>query len=153
MQCRYSNYTHAQGRHWLKGNISIPFTKSYFSTLRTWFDTIPNDGLLRFYTAGSGERLVVTTPEALSELLVQRAYDFVKPDQFRASLERVVGVGLLLAEGDEHRVRHFFFSFNRRVLRLRLYDCSSNGKIFDPHSHSGISRIYIRFSGPRVSRW
>ena len=74
--------------------------------MRTWYDTVPNDGLLRYYISLSIERVTVTTPRALKELLVQRAYDFEKPDVARASLERITGVGLVLAEGDEHKVRH-----------------------------------------------
>ena len=74
--------------------------------MRTWFDTVPNDGLLRYYICLSIERITVTTPRALKELLVEKANDFGKPDVTRASLEPITGVGLLLAEGDEHKVRH-----------------------------------------------
>lgn len=45
----------------------------------------------------------MTTPKALAEVLVQRNYDFVKPERLRNGLGRLLGVGILLAEGDEHK--------------------------------------------------
>lgn len=42
-------------------------------------------------------------PRALAEVLVTRAYDFQKPAQIRWSLSRILGEGLLIAEGDVHR--------------------------------------------------
>jgi hypothetical protein len=50
------------------------------------------------------ERLLITSPKALSEVLTTKSYNFVKPRQLRAGLGRILGVGILLAEGDEHRV-------------------------------------------------
>ncbi|KKK19345.1 hypothetical protein AOCH_002416 [Aspergillus ochraceoroseus] len=50
------------------------------------------------------ERLLVTTPKALSELLVQNAYEFPKTELMRLELERVTGKhGVLLVEGLEHK--------------------------------------------------
>ena len=48
---------------------------------------------------------MLTTPQALSEVLTQNSYDYVKPAMIRNGLGRVLGVGLILAEGDEHKVR------------------------------------------------
>ena len=50
------------------------------------------------------ERLLITSPRALSEVLTTKSYIFVKPKPMRAGLGRILGVGVLLAEGDEHRV-------------------------------------------------
>ena len=32
-------------------------------------------------------------------------YEFIKPDQFRFSIGRILGIGVLLAEGDEHKMQ------------------------------------------------
>lgn len=48
--------------------------------------------------------MLVTNPKALAEVLVHRSYDFIKPARLRVGLGRVLGVGVLLAEGDEHKV-------------------------------------------------
>lgn len=51
------------------------------------------------------ERVLVASPKALSELLVQNAYEFPKPEFVRRSLARVTGNhGILLVEGLEHKV-------------------------------------------------
>ncbi|RYP45269.1 hypothetical protein DL769_011473 [Monosporascus sp. CRB-8-3] len=70
---------------------------------REWASTIPNDGLIRYLGPFNQERLLVTKPKMLSEVLVTRSYDFVKPADIQHSLSRILGVGLLIAEGDEHR--------------------------------------------------
>jgi hypothetical protein len=49
-------------------------------------------------------RVLVTNPKALAEVLVQRNYEFIKPPRIRMGLGRLLGIGILLAEGDEHKV-------------------------------------------------
>lgn len=51
------------------------------------------------------ERLFVTSPKALAEVLVTRNYDFEKPPQVRRFLGRILGVGVLVAEGEQHKVQ------------------------------------------------
>ncbi|KAH8688726.1 cytochrome P450 monooxygenase [Talaromyces proteolyticus] len=76
---------------------------------RYWRETIPNDGLIRFYLVGGRERLLVTSAKALSEILVTKASHFVKPEFVRRRLYYVTGNGLLLAEGEEHSVQRKSF--------------------------------------------
>ncbi|KAF1938930.1 cytochrome P450 [Clathrospora elynae] len=70
---------------------------------RDWIDTVPNDGVLYYRWLFNEPRVMVTNPKALGEVLVQRNYDFVKPEKLRNGLARLLGVGILLAEGDEHK--------------------------------------------------
>ncbi|KAH8204419.1 hypothetical protein TruAng_001470 [Truncatella angustata] len=42
---------------------------------------------------------------ALAEVLVHRNYDFEKPAEVKSFLGRILGVGVLVAEGDEHKVQ------------------------------------------------
>ncbi|KAK5167029.1 uncharacterized protein LTR77_007758 [Saxophila tyrrhenica] len=72
--------------------------------MRKWNDTVPNEGLLR-YSNWFQDRVLVTGPKQLGEVLVTKNYDFVKPRQFRHNLGRILGVGILLAEGDEHKMQ------------------------------------------------
>ena len=53
--------------------------------------------------------MLITKPKALAEVLVSKNYEFIKPAPVRHALSRVLGVGILLAEGDEHR-------FQRKML-------------------------------------
>ena len=46
-----------------------------------------------------------TSPQVLNEVLTQKSYEFIKPPQLRQGLGRILGVGILLAEGDEHRLQ------------------------------------------------
>ncbi len=77
--------------------------------LETRAETIPNDGMIRYMMPFGQERVLLTSPKALSEVLVTRSYDFVKPRALREALSRLLGVGVLVAEGDEHR-------FQRKLL-------------------------------------
>ena len=67
-------------------------------------NTIPNNGLIRYTSILNQERLMITTPQALGEVLTQNSYDYIKPAMVRNGIARVLGVGLILAEGDEHKV-------------------------------------------------
>lgn len=65
--------------------------------------TVPNDGVIRYLALLNQERLLITSPKALAEVLVTRNYDFIKPSTMRFGLGRILGFGILLTEGDEHR--------------------------------------------------
>ncbi|KAH9891411.1 cytochrome P450 [Xylariomycetidae sp. FL2044] len=73
--------------------------------MRDWVSTIPNDGLMRYLGVFNQERVLVTGSKALSEILVTQNYNFAKPYSFRYNIGRILGVGVLLAEGDEHKVQ------------------------------------------------
>lgn len=64
---------------------------------------MPNDGVLYYRWLFNDSRVLITNPKALGEVLVQRNYDFIKPDRVRNGLGRLLGVGILIAEGDEHK--------------------------------------------------
>ena len=65
---------------------------------------MPNDGVLYYRWMFNESRILVTNPKALAEVLVQRNYEFIKPPRIRMGLGRLLGIGILLAEGDEHKV-------------------------------------------------
>jgi cytochrome P450 len=68
-------------------------------------NTIPNEGLIRYLGFMNQERLLITSPRALAEVLVTHNYDFQKPAGIRWTIGRILGVGVLLAEGDEHKMQ------------------------------------------------
>ncbi|EME49285.1 hypothetical protein DOTSEDRAFT_68151 [Dothistroma septosporum NZE10] len=90
--------------HWLWGQTGRIFREASGVPMRDWTESVPNDGLIR-YSVWFRERVLVTTPAALGEVLVTKNYDFVKPPQFRQGLGRILGIGILLAEGDEHKIQ------------------------------------------------
>lgn len=59
--------------------------------------------MVRYTGFWGQQRLVVEDPVALNHILLSRAYDYPKPNEVRGTLGRIVGKGLLFAEGDDHR--------------------------------------------------
>ncbi|KAL8664863.1 MAG: hypothetical protein Q9202_002725 [Teloschistes flavicans] len=70
-----------------------------------WINEIPNDGIIRFLNIFNEEWLLITSVKALAEVLTTNNYDFVKPSMFSGGLGKLLGVGIFLAEGDEHKVQ------------------------------------------------
>ncbi|KAI1198251.1 cytochrome P450 [Nemania serpens] len=50
-----------------------------------------------------GTQVLVTKPRMLADLLVHKAYDFIKPPNISALLRHVLGDGLIMVEGDQHK--------------------------------------------------
>lgn len=70
---------------------------------RTWSEQIPNDGIIRYLDMFNAEILVPVSPKVLAEVLVQRPYEFIKPPGLVTGLGKILGVGVFLAEGEEHK--------------------------------------------------
>ncbi|MCJ1351013.1 MAG: hypothetical protein MMC33_000995 [Icmadophila ericetorum] len=68
-----------------------------------WVNSIPNEGLMRYRVLFNKERILITSPKAVGEVLVSKNYDWEKPSELKAGLGRLLGDGILLAEGDEHK--------------------------------------------------
>ena len=64
---------------------------------------IPNNGIILTRGFFHTDRLILTTPAALADVLVHKNYDFEKPPWARAFLKRFLGDGLLMTEGFEHK--------------------------------------------------
>lgn len=94
------------GERFLTGHLIEEFAKPAGSTFRRWADTVPNSGLIYFRGLLQGfPRLLLTTPEALQEVLITHAYDYQKPMPGRILLSRTTGQGLIVVEGPEHKVQ------------------------------------------------
>ncbi|KAJ5773152.1 hypothetical protein N7457_008048 [Penicillium paradoxum] len=92
-------------RSWLTGNSPSFLLETPYPQLKEFVKTMPNQDLLRYYIVGNLERVFLTSPKALGEILVTKVYDFEKPELIRQSLRRITGDGVLLAEGDEHKTQ------------------------------------------------
>lgn len=90
-------------RSWARGNYTNP-TASPISQLQHWRAKFPNAGLIRYYLPGNQERVLVTSVEALNDILVTKASHFTKPMAVRKRLSYITGNGLLLSEGGVHKV-------------------------------------------------
>lgn len=63
----------------------------------------PNNGIVRTLGFFHAERLLVASPAAVADVLVNKTYDFEKPTWLRNTLRRFIGDGLVILEGDVHR--------------------------------------------------
>ncbi|KAL6722041.1 hypothetical protein ACLMJK_001146 [Lecanora helva] len=70
---------------------------------RKWQQEIPNEGIIRYLDVLNIETILPVSSKALAEVLVQKPYDFIKPPQLVDGIGRILGVGVFLAEGDEHK--------------------------------------------------
>jgi cytochrome P450 len=92
-----------KGAHFLLGHFPRIYKDPTGEPQREWIDTVKNDGVIYYRWIFNESRVLITSPKALGEVLVQRNYEFVKPERLRKGLGRLLGVGILLAEGDEHK--------------------------------------------------
>lgn len=100
------NLPQPPGEKLLTGHLIEEFAKPSGSTFRRWVDTVPNSGLIFFRGLLHGfPRLLLTTPEALQEVLITHAYDYQKPKPGRILLSRTAGQGLVVVEGHEHKLQ------------------------------------------------
>lgn len=70
---------------------------------RVWSEQIPNDGIIRYLDMFNSEILIPVSPKSLAEVLVQRPYEFIKPPGLVTGIGKILGVGVFLAEGEEHK--------------------------------------------------
>ena len=93
-----------------EGNLILGhFPRIYRETMgepqKRWAQQIPNDGLIYYRSLFNVARIIPTSPQALREVLSEKSYEFVKPSRLLAGIGQILGNGILLSEGDEHRVR------------------------------------------------
>jgi cytochrome P450 len=62
-----------------------------------------NEGLIYFRGFFGSERLLLSSPAALADVLVHKSYDWEKPPWVRDFLRQFLGDGLLMTEGEEHK--------------------------------------------------
>ncbi|RCH97658.1 hypothetical protein CU097_008680 [Rhizopus azygosporus] len=87
----------------------IPFMGNFFNIMNTDVDQSPfirwkeqYGGIYSVHFAWNEPRLIVSDEKLLKQILTTQQYDFEKPPFVSKALRRVVGNGVLLAEGDVH---------------------------------------------------
>ncbi|KAJ2959932.1 hypothetical protein NQZ79_g4636 [Umbelopsis isabellina] len=85
----------------LFGNI-WEITKAETGTMqKKWSEQY--GGIIRYHGFFNTPRVLVSDPELLKQVLVVQQYDYIKPKQLAEFIGKILGVGLLVAEGAEHR--------------------------------------------------
>ena len=88
--------------------------------MRRFAETVPNNGLIRYYGFLSQERILITSVNGFKEVFGQMGYDFTKTFPMKFAISRFTGEGLGYSEGDEHRVCCIWCS-------SKMPDTSDNG--------------------------
>ncbi|KAL9060636.1 MAG: hypothetical protein Q9162_000587 [Coniocarpon cinnabarinum] len=91
------------GGSFLNGHFWRIFSEPSGVPQSEWIESVPNDGLIYYRSIMNSERVFVTSIDAMKEVLTAKSYEYVKPRQFLEGVGRILGVGVLFAEGDEHK--------------------------------------------------
>ncbi|KAH6688251.1 cytochrome P450 [Leptodontidium sp. MPI-SDFR-AT-0119] len=98
--------------------------KSFFQTrdsiqVLKWMETIPNDGLIRYLDLFNSEVVAITTPRGAAEFLQVKADQYVKNPKTKRILENILGNGLVVSEGMDHKYqrKHLLPAFNVKVIK------------------------------------
>lgn len=118
--------------------------------MRDWVNSIPHSGLIRYLDFFNTERVAVVGSKALADILVHKPYDFVKPPTFARVVGSVVGIGLFLAEGDEHKVCYDTSRLAQHRLTLMV---RGNARPSCQLSPTETSEISFPLSGPNRKSW
>ncbi|KAF7719415.1 Cytochrome P450 monooxygenase [Penicillium ucsense] len=97
------NLPEPPGGQLLSGHVKLVPNERSGMPLQEWINEVPNTGLIRYRMRFNKEVVFVTSPKGLSEVLVQKSYEFAKPAKLRLGLGRILGVGLIVAEGSQHK--------------------------------------------------
>lgn len=88
---------------WSRQSLRL-FTEPSGVPQSDWVNQI-RGGLIRYRSIFNEERIMVVAPEALAEVLTTKSYQFKKPDTLVTGLKRIAGNGILLAEGERHKLQ------------------------------------------------
>ncbi|KAK8042026.1 hypothetical protein PG993_006549 [Apiospora rasikravindrae] len=123
--------------------------------MREWINTIPNNGLIRYAGIFNQERIMPTSPKALADVLVTRSYDFEKPSQVRNSIGRILGIGVLLAEGDQHKIQRknlmpaFAFRHIKDLYPVFWQKSREAIQAMTREAHEGVSKLAVAQNGSK----
>ncbi|OJJ42191.1 hypothetical protein ASPZODRAFT_77483 [Penicilliopsis zonata CBS 506.65] len=94
-----------KGGHLLTGHTHLVPNERSGMPHDEWINEIPDVPLVRYRMRWNKEVVFVTSAPTLAEVLVQKNYEFSKPASLRRGLGRILGVGLIVAEGQEHKTQ------------------------------------------------
>ncbi|KAI4865035.1 cytochrome P450 [Hypoxylon rubiginosum] len=90
----FRNLPTPQKRSILTGNFPELFPNQPWEYVRNIAETTPNDGLIRLYSALSGEVLLVTNPSSIKDFLAAKAFDFGHQELVQLAIKRFTGSNL-----------------------------------------------------------
>lgn len=73
--------------------------------LAEWAHQIPNEGFIRYHGILNIQKVLVTDPKIVHEVLATRPYSFIKPPPISKIIRSLLGNGLVVVEGDPHKTQ------------------------------------------------
>src|SRR4051812_23709787 len=73
--------------------------------LKSRLTEVPHNGIIRYSTFFKRERLIIYSPKALADIFVTNCYVFRKPAFLADPMRIILGNGLLLSEGEDHKIQ------------------------------------------------
>ncbi|KAF9895175.1 hypothetical protein FE257_000077 [Aspergillus nanangensis] len=94
----------------IKGNFNslrLACASARGATTLEWIRAFPGQPIIRWRELGLRNYLLVADEEMIRDVLVNKAIDFEKPQMPRTIVGRLLGRGLAVSEGHEHRKQRF----------------------------------------------
>jgi len=91
-------YSHIQGASFWNGHFKKIRAEPTGDPMREWINTVPNDGVIWYKAQFNTERILITNPKALADVLVNNSYDFIKPKQLAQTIGRILGIGMWIGD-------------------------------------------------------
>lgn len=95
--------TGSQDSSVLFGSASAIFQSPPGKDFLQWIETIPNDGMIYFRGHFNQPSLLLTSPQAIADVVQKHCYDWQKPRALSEFLGRLLGEGLNVVEGAQHK--------------------------------------------------
>lgn len=89
--------------HWLLGNFKLIHDSEPPYPQAAWMMDNPDAPIIRYRGLFNIERIMLCSIESLRQILQTNTYEFPKPEELRKNGARILGMGVLFAEGAEHR--------------------------------------------------
>jgi cytochrome P450 len=93
-----------QDHHFFFGQTIHQFTSGHpEEPFRAWMRKMPDVPMIRYFGFANSDAVLINSLQGYKEVLHTKCYSFVRTTGFRRLIQDIIGVGLVFAEGDEHR--------------------------------------------------
>lgn len=96
--------TTGQDHHFFLGQTIHQFTSGHpEEPFRSWMRRWPEVPMIRYFGFANSDAILVNSLQGYKEVLHTKCYSFIRTTAFRRLIQDIIGVGLVFAEGEEHR--------------------------------------------------
>ncbi|OIW25416.1 cytochrome p450 monooxygenase [Coniochaeta ligniaria NRRL 30616] len=90
--------------HFFVGQTIHQFTSGHpEEPFRSWMRKWPEVPLIRYFGFANSDAVLINSLQGYKEVLHTKCYSFVRTTGFRRLIQDIIGIGLVFAEGENHR--------------------------------------------------